>query len=85
MPKHFLILGTGCDECKKLERTTIEIVKELGIDAIVTSEGDEEIIKSFGVTSVPGLVIDNNLVLSTQLPDKKGLYDLIEKLSHRDV
>ena len=34
------ILGTGCARCHQLEKTTREVVKELGIDATVEEVKD---------------------------------------------
>lgn len=83
MTKHFKILGKGCEKCADLEQMVIQIVQELGVDAIVTHEGDEEKIKSYGVNKLPGLAIDEDLIISGYLPDKETLKDLLGKLIKR--
>jgi len=62
-----IVLGTGCPKCKKLEKTTIEAIQELGIDAQITKEEDIIKIMSYGEMRTPGLVINGKLVASGKL------------------
>ena len=70
------VLGTGCPNCKALEKATIEIVKALGIDASVTKEEDIMKIMEYGVMRTPGLVIDDKVVVSGRIPSSKELKEL---------
>ena len=54
------ILGTGCSNCKNLEKATHEAVAELNLDATVVKEEDIVIIQS--PVGLPGRVIRNDFV-----------------------
>lgn len=70
------VLGTGCAGCKALYETTKQAVAELGINATVVKEEDLMKIMSYNVLSLPGLVVDGNVLSSGKrlsIPDVKGL------------
>ena len=62
------ILGTGCARCRTLEKTVVEAVKELGLDAKVTKVEDIEAIMEYGIMRTPGLVINEKVVLKGTVP-----------------
>ena len=51
------ILGSGCPNCKKLEKNTREAVNELGIEAEIEKVTEIQEIMSYGVMSTPALVV----------------------------
>ncbi len=53
------ILGSGCNNCKKLEQLAREAVTELGLDATVEKITDFDRIGQMGVMSTPGFAIDD--------------------------
>jgi small redox-active disulfide protein 2 len=55
---HVKILGSGCTNCKNLERKVINLLAEHGIDAEVTKVSEIADIMAYGIMRTPGLVID---------------------------
>lgn len=64
------VLGPGCASCQKLEKLTEEVTKELGISDPVIKVSDMKEILSFGVMSLPALVIDGKVKFSGRVPAK---------------
>jgi len=73
------ILGTGCSRCKALEKTTLEAVSELNLDASIEKVEDIQKIMEYGIMSTPGLVIDGKVVLSGRLPKIDELKEILTR------
>jgi small redox-active disulfide protein 2 len=58
------VLGPGCSRCHQLDKTTREVVKELGIDATVEEVRDMRQIMAYDVLATPALVINEHVVSS---------------------
>ncbi|HUW44723.1 MAG TPA: thioredoxin family protein [Dehalococcoidia bacterium] len=71
------ILGPGCARCHQLEKTTREVVKELGIDAEIEEVKDINKIMEYPILTTPGLVINEELVCAGRVPTKAELTQLI--------
>ena len=73
------VLGTGCANCKTLEKAVIVVLAEMNINAKVAKEEDIQKIMSYGIMKTPGLVIDGKVVVSGRVPNSKELKEIIEK------
>lgn len=71
------ILGPGCARCDQLEKTTREVLKELGIDATVEEVKDINEIVEYAVLTTPGLVVNEELVSAGRVPNKAEITQLI--------
>ncbi|MDA3836669.1 MAG: thioredoxin family protein [Nanoarchaeota archaeon] len=60
--KKIKILGTGCPNCKVLEKNTMTAVEELKLEAQIEKVTDIAKIMEYGVMSTPALVIDEKVV-----------------------
>ena len=73
------ILGSGCANCKRLEKLTQEAVKDMGVDVTIEKEQDIQKIMSYGIMSTPALVIDEKLKVYGRVPDKQTIKKYIEE------
>ena len=72
------ILGTGCSNCKTLEKLVIKTLTEMGIQAQIEKEEDIVKIMSYGIARTPGLVINGKVVISGRVPSANEIRDFIE-------
>jgi small redox-active disulfide protein 2 len=72
------ILGSGCANCKKLQATAEEAVKELGIEASVEKVQEIQKIMSYGVMRTPALVINEKVKSSGRIPSKEEIKEFIQ-------
>ena len=71
------ILGPGCARCRQLEKTTREVVKELGINAKIEEVNDMRHIMAYNILSTPGLVINEQVVSSGKVLSKAEVNQMI--------
>lgn len=79
MTMELKILGSGCANCKNLEKATINALAELDISASVEKVEDIQKIMSYGIMRTPALVIDEKVVLYGRVPSVKELKEIISK------
>jgi small redox-active disulfide protein 2 len=71
------ILGTGCPNCKRLEKVAREALAEMGVEATVTKVTDMVDILAYNIPTTPGLVIDEKVVSYGRIPTKAEATSLI--------
>ncbi len=74
------VLGPGCANCVNLEKATREAVADLGIDAEIEKVTDYAAIAGYGIMRTPGLVVDEQVVLSGRVPTAATVRQLLEPL-----
>ncbi len=62
------VLGSGCENCHKVEAIAKQAVAQLGIDAQVELVTDMQTILRYGVMNTPGIVIDEKVVSTGRVP-----------------
>jgi small redox-active disulfide protein 2 len=77
------ILGTGCAKCHELEKTVREVVAELKLDATVEEVKDFKKILEYPILTTPGLVINEKVVSSGQVPKKEDVKKLILNVAEK--
>jgi small redox-active disulfide protein 2 len=65
---HIKVLGSGCENCRRLEAVARKVVDSLAIEAEVEKVTDYPSILRYGVTSTPGLVIEGKVVSTGRVP-----------------
>jgi small redox-active disulfide protein 2 len=73
------VLGTGCANCKSLEKAVINALAEMDIIANVEKVEDIQKIMAYGIMRTPGLVINDKVVLAGRVPSIKEIKEIIEK------
>ncbi|MBN2773256.1 MAG: TM0996/MTH895 family glutaredoxin-like protein [Prolixibacteraceae bacterium] len=73
------ILGTGCANCKRLEKNSLEAVKELGLEATVTKVEDYRDIMQYGILRTPGFVLDEKVLTYGKILSIEEIKQLLTK------
>lgn len=71
------ILGPGCSKCHSLDKLVREVVKELEVDAQVEYIQDMGKILEYPILITPGLVINEEVKCSGNVPNKAEIIRLI--------
>ena len=71
------VLGAGCKSCEALLNSTKEAAANKGIDAEVEYITDMEKIMSYGVMSMPALMIDDKVVSAGKVLKAKEVEKLL--------
>jgi small redox-active disulfide protein 2 len=79
------ILGTGCSNCKNLEKTTLNALAEMNLAAEVEKVEDIQKIMAYGVMRTPALVIDEKVVLNGRVPSVSELKEIIGKYANLQI
>ncbi len=62
------VLGSGCENCKRLEATVRQVVSQLAIEAEVIKVTEFPEIAKYHLLATPGLVINEKVVSAGRVP-----------------
>ena len=74
---HVKILGSGCANCVNLEKAARQAVDALGLEATFEKVTDYADIAAYGIMRTPGLVVDEQVLLSGRVPTTGQVKDLL--------
>ena len=60
------VLGSGCSNCKKLEKNVIEALAAMNKEATVEKVTEMKDIMSYNIMRTPALVVDGKVLFSGQ-------------------
>jgi len=72
------ILGTGCPNCRNLEKATREAVADLNLDASVIKEEDITKIMGYGIMRTPALVVNEKVLVYGRVPSVGEIKELLK-------
>ena len=64
------VLGSGCENCKKVEAITRRAIANLGVEAEILKVTAYPEIMKYPVLATPGLVINESLVCAGRIPNE---------------
>ncbi|MFZ2193297.1 MAG: thioredoxin family protein [Candidatus Moraniibacteriota bacterium] len=73
------ILGTGCPNCQKLEKNTSQALFELKLEAQVEKITDIEKIMSYGIMSMPAIIVDEKVLSYGVVPSTEEIKKLLSE------
>lgn len=74
------ILGPGCTSCHLLEQLVLEVLSEMHLGADVEHVKDVGQIASYGVISMPALIINNEVKVIGKVPTREALKQWFSEL-----
>lgn len=76
---HIKILGPGCRNCENLEKQTRAAVAQLGLEATIEKVTAYPDIAAYGILSTPGLVVDEQVLVSGRVPKSAEIAELLSR------
>jgi small redox-active disulfide protein 2 len=62
------VLGSGCENCKKVEGIARKVVTTMGMQAEVIKVTDWDEIRKYPILGTPGLVVNGKVVCAGRIP-----------------
>lgn len=62
------VLGSGCENCKRLAWLTERVINHLGIQAEIIKVTDYAEMMKYNIMTTPGLVVNEKLVSAGKIP-----------------
>ena len=69
--KEIKVLGSGCSKCIKVAELIRVVANDCGVQVNVVKESSPQVMLEYGVMKTPAVVVDNQLMHSGSVPDRK--------------
>lgn len=73
------VLGAGCKSCHEMYENTKEALDRMGLDVSVEYVTDMEKVMTYGIMSMPGLVVNENVVSMGKVLKPADIEKLLKK------
>jgi len=71
------VLGPGCAKCKTTYATVEKVIKENGLDVVLTKVDDIMEMMNYGIMSTPAVVVDGVVRVKGHVPSESEIKELL--------
>lgn len=76
--KQVEVLGSGCAKCLKTAELIQAVADDCGVAVHIVKETSPEVMLKHGVMKTPAVVVDNQLIHSGSVPDRKTIEEWLK-------
>ena len=76
--KEIKVLGSGCAKCVKTAEFIQTVANDCGIPVHIVKESSPEVILKHNIMSTPAVVVDDQLMHSGSVPDRKKIEEWLK-------